>query len=162
MKLVLQKSTFIFAFILLLFSGCGGNKKIFEKYHKFSDLSWNRFDIVTFEVPVPEGGLDADFYLAIRHIPEIPYQSLKYNFTFIMPSGEIRTADYELAFVDKEGNMQSDCMVDLCDISAPVRKGLLVSDAGTLKIEIENKFTKVEMPGIMEVGLIVKESEEEL
>ena len=149
-------------FLIFLLASCSSNKKLYEEYYTLPNMSWNRFDIVKFEVPVQEGGMDADFYLTIRHIPEIPYESLKYNFTFIMPSGEIRTADYELEFVDKTGNLLSDCLGDLCDITMLVRKGLLVSEAGVLKIEIENKYTKIEMPGIMEVGLIVRESEEAL
>ncbi len=127
-----------------------------------ADMSWNRFDIVKFDIPVEEGGFEADFFLTIRHIPEIPYESLKYNFTFIMPSGEIRTADHVLQFADDEGNSLSQCMGDLCDLTVPVRMGLRVSEAGTLRIEIENKYTRLEMPGIMEVGLIVRESKGEL
>ena len=141
---------------------CNSNKIIFEEYHKMPNLSWNRFDIQKFDIPVPEGGFEADFYLTVRHIPEIPYKELKFNFTFILPSGEIRTADYELEFKDKEGNSLSDCLGDLCDITMPIRKGLLVSDAGVLKIEIENKYTKLEMPGILELGLIAKASKEDL
>ncbi|MBE0652206.1 MAG: hypothetical protein IH594_00310 [Bacteroidales bacterium] len=64
-------------------------------------------------------------------------------------------------FQDNEGNRLSECMGDLCDITMTVRKGLILSDTGKLNIEIENKYTKIEMPGIMEVGLIIRKSKEE-
>jgi gliding motility-associated lipoprotein GldH len=158
----MRKTTFVFTLIVIILSSCTGGKVLFEEYYKLPNMSWNRFNIVKFEIPVNEGGFEADFYLNVRHIPEIPYESLKYNFTFIFPSGEVRTADYELDFLDDAGKPLSECMGDLCDLQVSVRKGLRVSEAGVLKVEIENKYTKIEMPGIIEVGLIARESQDDL
>ncbi|MCB2219912.1 MAG: gliding motility lipoprotein GldH [Bacteroidetes bacterium] len=158
----MRKIAFVFTLLVMILGSCTGDKVLFEEYYKLPNMSWNRFNIVTFEIPVNEEGFEADFYLNIRHIPEIPYETLKYNFTFIFPSGEVRTADYELDFLDNGGNALSECMGDLCDLQVPVRKNLRVSDGGMLKVEIENKYTKIEMPGIIEVGLIVRKSQDEL
>ncbi len=84
---------------------------------------------------------------------------MKINLTFYLPSDEMRTANYVFELVDEEGNKLSKCLGDFCDISFPVRKNFVFTEPGIVKFQIENKHTKTEMPGIMEVGLIVKRSE---
>ncbi len=136
-----------------------GTKTVFEEYKKFDNFSWGRFDILEFEIPIEDTKAEYDIFFTVRHLPEIPYKEMKINLTFYLPSDEMRTADYVFELVDEEGNKLSKCLGDFCDISFPVRKNFVFTEPGTVKFQIENKHTKTEMPGIMEVGLIVKRSE---
>ncbi|MEZ5083759.1 MAG: gliding motility lipoprotein GldH [Bacteroidales bacterium] len=146
------------AILSLIFSasGCSGDKKVFEEYQKFENLSWNRFNILTFEVPIDDLQTGYNIYLNIRHIPEFTLANLHINFTYTMPSGDMRSTDKELRFFDNDGINKSNCLGDLCDIEFLLRNDLRMQEPGKLKVEIENKFSKLELPGIMEVGLIVK------
>ncbi len=144
--------------LLILFAACNGDTKVFEEYHKFENLSWNRFDILEFEANIEDIELEYDIYINIRHIPEVPYKEMLINFTIYSPSGDMRTTDYTLDYFDPEGNKLSECMGDLCDLYIPIRKAIKFYDPGITKFEIENKYPKVEMPGIMEVGIIVKKA----
>jgi len=146
---------FIISFLL---TSCG-NKTIFEEYRKFDNLSWQRFNYLNFEVPIENIDAEYDILIAIRHLPEIPYKEMKINITFYLPAGEMRTADHVFELVDKEGNSLSECLGDFCDVSFPVRKNFVFSEPGLVKFKIENKYTKTEMPGIMEVGLIIRKAE---
>lgn len=134
------------------------NQKIFEQHKEFDKMSWNRFNILQFDVNVKDPESAYDILLAIRHLPEIRYKELKINMTIYSPSGAMRSADYILPMLDKDGNSISSCLGDLCDITIPIRNQFKFTEAGINRIEIENKFTKVDMPGIMEVGLIIKKS----
>ncbi|MBE0652207.1 MAG: hypothetical protein IH594_00315 [Bacteroidales bacterium] len=89
------KLTYVFMLMFLLLS-CSSDTKIFEEYVKFPNMSWNRFNILTFEVPVEKAGEMIDIDIAIRHIPEIPYKNLEFNMSVFTPSGDMRTADYTL------------------------------------------------------------------
>jgi gliding motility-associated lipoprotein GldH len=131
---------------------------VYEEYTKFDDLSWNRFDLLTFEIQVEDIESPYDIFLNVRHIPEVRYEELNLNFTIFSPGGDMRTTDYTLEFVDRDGNQLSECLGDLCDLQVLLRDGLRFNEKGLAKFEIENKFTKVELPGIIEVGLIVKKS----
>jgi gliding motility-associated lipoprotein GldH len=135
------------------------NRTVFEEYKEFDNLSWGRFDFVEFEVPIEDTDAEYDIFFAIRHLPEIPYKQMKINLTFHLPSDEMRTADHVFELVDEDGNKLSKCLGDLCDISFPVRKNFVFTEPGTVKFRIENKYTKTEMPGILEVGLIIKRSQ---
>ncbi|PLW98347.1 MAG: hypothetical protein C0591_04620 [Marinilabiliales bacterium] len=149
---------FIAAFltVFLFISSCG-NRTVFKEYRSFNDVSWNRFDIQNFEVPVKENEV-LDFYLFVRHHSYFPYDFMDVNITFYMPGGEIRSRDYHFELKDEEGKWLADGMGELWDIELPVRKNLTINEAGICKIRVENKMTKLETPGIIEVGLLVKKA----
>ena len=140
--------------LLILFNSCS-DTTVFEEYHKFDNISWNRFNNQKFEVSIEDAEAEYDIFVVIRHLPEIPYKEIKINLTMHLPDGEMRTADHLFELEDSEGNRLSECLGDYCDISFPVRKGFTFSEPGVVHFEIENKYTKVEMLGIIEVGLIV-------
>jgi gliding motility-associated lipoprotein GldH len=135
---------------------CSGEKTIFEKYHQFPNLSWNRFEFVKFEVPVEDVSVAYDIFLTLRHIPEMQFRELEFNITIYLSEEEMRTADYTFKLFDFDGKRLSNCLGDLCDITMPLRQGFYFSEPGTVTFEIENKFTKMELPGMIKVGLIVK------
>jgi len=154
----LRFSIFLLLVSSFLLSSCG-TKTVFEEYKKFDNLSWGRFKYLNFEVPIENIDSEYDILVSIRHLPEIPYKEMEINLTFYLPSDEMRTADHVFELVDEEGNKLSKCLGDFCDIDFPVRKSFVFNDTGIVKFEIENKYTKTEMPGILEVGLIVRESD---
>lgn len=152
-----QKYIWLFLVIVTFSFGCSNNK-VFEEYREMDKFSWNRFNILKFEVPVDDTESEFDIYIAIRHLPEFPYKQLPVNLTIYSPSGEMRSANQTLSLYDKAGNSLSECLGDFCDISVVVRKEFKFSEQGIYKFRIENKWKKVDLPGIMEVGLIVEKS----
>lgn len=139
-------------------TGCD-NQKVFEEYKKFENLSWYRFDFLEYEVQIEDVEKIYDIYISLRHLPEFPHKELPVNLTIYSPSGEMRTADYMLELNDDEGKSLSKCLGDLCDVSILVRKELKFSETGIFNFRLENKWKKVDLPGIMEVGLLIKKSE---
>ena len=142
-------------FILSALISCTSRKE-FEQYQKFEKQSWHRFNILKFDVPVKDTQNAFQIELNIRHLPEFKIREMQINMTIYMPSGEIRTAEHELNFTSREGESLSECLGDLCDISFLLREDFIFQEAGTYKFEIENKWPKLELPGILEVGLILK------
>lgn len=141
-----------------MMSGCQGKKTVFEAYNKFERLSWNRFDNQVFTTEITDLEPSYDLFIHIRHLPEINYKVMLINFTINTPSGDMRTTDYTLSLRDADGNLLGKCMGDYCDLEIPLRKDFRFSETGKVRFEIENKYTKVEMPGILEVGFIIRES----
>jgi len=156
-----EPNSFFLIFIVLVFlTSCTGNQTVFKEYQKFNKLSWSRFHILKFETNLEDTKPTYDIYINIRHLPEIPYKEMVINLTIFTASGDMRTTDYTLKFYDREGKKRSDCMGDYCDLIIPLRKSFRFYETGKVKFEIENKFTKIEMPGITEVGLLMKKSKQ--
>jgi gliding motility-associated lipoprotein GldH len=142
--------------LIILMTSCT-NKEVFKQYNTFDKVSWNRFDILQFEVPVKAGNY-LDFILALRHHTYYPYDYLDANITFYPPSGGMRSAEYHFELKDKNGDWKADGMGELWDIELPIRDSLYFNKDGICKVRVENKMTRIETPGIMEIGLIVRES----
>lgn len=160
MKKYIHKTiqSFVILISIVLLSSCSSNT-VFESFHKLDNLNWKRFDNQKFEFTIEETEVEYDVFINIRHIPEIPYKEMRINYTVYTPSGDMRSNNLTMDLYDNEGNKLSECLGDLCDFSYPIRKGLSFSEPGTVKFEIENKYPKVDMPGIIEIGLVVKIAE---
>ena len=155
-----MKRLFLLTIIsIVLLSSCGDNV-VFRQYNKMENVSWNRFDFQTFEVPVEQNDM-LDFYLALRHHTNFPYKKLWVNITFYLPDGSMRSRDYDFMLKDEEGNWIAEGLGELWDIELPIRKEMLFNKAGICKVRIENKHSKYEMPGVIEVGLVVKKSQKQ-
>jgi len=149
-----QSATLILLIFLMV--SCA-NKEVFKEYKTFDKVSWNRFDILYFEVPVKAGDY-LDFYLALRHHTFFPYDYINTNITFYSPDGEMRSKEYHFELKDKDGQWKANGMGELWDIEFPIRDSSFFNKDGICKVRVENKMTKIETPGIVEVGLIVRES----
>ena len=148
-KLILMLSASI-----LLLASCG-NKPVFKEYRKMETANWNRFDIQFFEVPVSRGEV-LDFYIFMQHHTNYPYDHLDVNVTFYTPGGEMRSADYHFKLKDENGKWKAGGTGELRSIELPVQQGLKFEKNGICKVRVENKMTKLETPGIAEIGLVVK------
>ena len=143
---------------IMLVTSCG-NRTVFKEYRKLDAVSWNRFDIQNFDVTVQKDDW-LDFYLFIRHHTQFPYDYLDVNVTFYMPGGEMRSGDYHFELKDENNKWKANGMGELWDIELLIRKNLKMKDEGVCKVRIENKMTKLQTPGIMEIGLVVKKASE--
>ncbi len=141
--------------LAILFTSCGG-KQVFKDYHRFDNITWDRFNNLIFDVNVEKGQL-LDFDLSLRHHTLYPYDYLDVNITFYTPSGATLSRDYHFDLKDKNGNWKASGAGDLWDIDLSIRKEMSFSKSGICKVRIENKMTKVKIPGIVEVGLIARE-----
>lgn len=149
----------ILAGLFLLFLYSCGEPTVFKEYKTFENVSWNRFDILLFEVPVLAGDY-LDFHLTLRHHTYFPYDYLDANITFYSPDGEMRSSEYHFTLKDENGQWKSDGMGELWDIEIPIRDSLYFNKDGICKVRVENKMTKIETVGVLEVGLLVKGSRE--
>ena len=62
--------------------------------------------------------------------------------------------DYHFKLKDENNKWKSDGAGDLWDINLGIRKEMSFSKSGICKVRIENKMTKVQTPGIIEIGLM--------
>ena len=152
----MKRILFLLFILMFLLNSCD-NSVVFKQFNKMENVNWNRFDIQVFEVEVEKDEL-YDFYLAFRHHTYFPYDKLWVNITFYTPDGATRSRDYDFDLKDADGNWLADGMGELWDIEFPIRKEMMFNNDGICKVRVENIHSKYDMPGVIEVGLIVKES----
>ena len=111
-----------------------------------------------FTIDIEDNSNPYDFYVVIRHHTEFPLPSIDIRFTINTPSGEMRTMVQEIVLKDKEGNLLGDGMGDLWDVVYPVRKGFQFNEKGQCTVEVSSAMSKADLPGILQVGLVVRKS----
>ena len=146
--------------MLFLFSSCS-TKPEFEQYHKFDNNTWNRFNFVNFEFPVTNTGQEYDVFVCFRYLPQYPEKKINFVLTIYTPSGEMRSSEHKLWLINEDGKLKGENKGDFIEVKIPVREEISFSETGIAKFEIENKMTKLNTPGIYEIGLIVEKSKEE-
>jgi gliding motility-associated lipoprotein GldH len=147
---------FILAGLLVLTSCNRG--KIYEKYIDNDRITWNRFDVKTFKVDIKDISSKYAFYVALRHVTDVPFRFITINFTLYTPSGESRTFEQKILLKDKEDKLLGDGMGDLWDVVQLVRDNFEFTEPGICTVEISSTMPQANLPGVMQVGLIVKKS----
>jgi len=142
---------------LLLLSACS-HRKIYEKYIDNDRITWNRFDIKTFKVDIKDISTKYAFYVVIRHLTDVPLPYINISFTLNTPSGETRTLEQKILLKDNDGKLLGDGMGDLWDVVQLVRDNFEFSEPGICTVEISSTMPQANLPGVMQVGLIVKKS----
>lgn len=143
---------------LIILTSCYRESVVFREYIEMDNMTWNRFDILEFEIPVKENDV-FDFKLFLRHHTDFPYDKLFVNITFYSPGGDMRSRDYDFDLKDYRGDWLAKGMGELWDVEILIRKEMPFFENGICKVRVENKYPKFDTPGIIEIGLIVQKSE---
>ena len=145
-----------FIVVLLMFTACQkGN--IYSERHKFENYTWQRFDKVTFEIPIADAGITGDIVFTIRHITQYPYPNLPVYIILNTPSGEERILEKDIRLINDDQSFKGDVAGDLWDVEELLWPGFYFTEAGTYTIEIENLIPKMGIPGLVDVGIYVKD-----
>ncbi|MAZ92923.1 MAG: gliding motility lipoprotein GldH [Bacteroidales bacterium] len=151
-----MRNILIVLMAVIVISGCD-NKVVYKKYHVLENMNWSRFDDQVFDINVTKN-IPLDLYLSLRHHTDMPYNYLDVNITMETPNGEFRSKDYHFSLKDSNNKWKGSGMGELWDLDLTIRKDISFRKDGICKVTIENKMPRGNIPGIIELGIIVKES----
>ena len=132
---------------MIIMASCNSGK-IYEKYYDIDRITWNRFDLKTFEVDIEDISTAYDFYVVIRHHTYFPLPSITIRFTINTPSGEMRTMKQEIILKDEEGNLLGDGMGDLWDVTHLAREAFQFNEKGICTVEVSSAMSKDTTPSL--------------
>jgi gliding motility-associated lipoprotein GldH len=148
----------IIFFVLLAILSCSTDT-VFEQHHKLDNYSWNYFQKIDFDFTIENAPANYDLYIAIRYVDGVPYHILKTGIQIFFPDGQERYKEYDLSIRNKDGSYRGSVAGDIWDYSFPVKKNYPLDKPGKYRLRVHNHRSKLETPGIMEIGLIVRKSE---
>ena len=152
----MKKLILCFLLGMMILSSCD-SLTIYEKYLDNDRITWNRFDVKTFNFDIKDVNAAYDFYVAIRHHTDAPFKYLTIKFTLYTPSGEMRTLEQKILLRDDKGKLLGDGMGDLWDLVYLVREDFQFTEPGVCKVEVSSTMSQADLPGILQIGLIVKQ-----
>lgn len=131
-------------------------KNIYREFHEFENYTWNRFDKVTFNISLDKADLSGDIILSIRYLEQFPYDEIPMQVNLRTPSGEERIIERTIKVKDDKGNFKGSVAGSFWDLEETLWKSFYFNQEGIYIIEIENINPHVGIPGIVDLGLIVK------
>jgi gliding motility-associated lipoprotein GldH len=149
------KKFFIIFFITIGFISCG-KKPIFEKHEKIDNSTWNKDKVFFFEVPITDTRKNYDVFIAVRHSEVYPFDNLYVGVDIYTPSGDKRSKDYYLEMRNEDRSYKGDVLGDIWDVKVMIMKNASFNSKGIHKFEIHNLMQYVNVPDVMEIGLIVE------
>jgi gliding motility-associated lipoprotein GldH len=147
-----KKIIFCCFLLMAILTGCNKNNEVVS-YHKFKNRTWNRFDIITFNLPVTDINKSFDVIFFANHTKEYEFDNLEFNMVMTTPSGEERIKEYKFLIRDKTGGFTGDCAQDSCTSSIFLKRGLRMDKKGVLRIEIETLVPRVQISALLGVGI---------
>jgi len=152
-----MKGRSIFISILAIFIlGCEQEKPN-EIYYPFQDNTWQRFNILAFEIPVERSERPYEIIFFARHNKDFQFRNLDFNMVMNTPSGEERINEYRLKIKNSEGELLGSCDDGLCESSMVLKKTIYINQSGMLLLELENLTPKMKTPGLAGVGVRLQE-----
>ena len=145
-----------YSFFLLLFiaaiAGCSSDNTT-RVYHRFTDRTWYRFNILQFEVPVTGNAepVNVVFFASIGQ--DYSFDSLAFNMVMKTPSGEELLKECSMRVKDRSGKFLAAFTGDSCEMSLMLKRDLVPDKDGVLLVELENLVPRLRTAGLNGVGI---------
>lgn len=143
--------TLLMIILMMMVTDCKHDSGIVV-YHKFKDRTWERFDILKFDIPVEKDG-NYDVILDISYVPDFERDVISFNMVMMTPSGEERINEFKHS-TRMNGKQSGICNNDSCFLKIPLKTGLSLNH-GILKLEIENLVPYLESKGFLGMKISV-------
>ena len=141
--------------IILIFLASCCHEKPIEKRICFPTGSWQRYNVLKFDLPVTESEKSYDVIFELRCKKSFAYDELPLNMVLKTPSGEERIKEYLIQIRDKNGTFTGTLNGDTCITTVFLKKNLYCSRKGIMKVEIENLNPRMETEAVISAGLIL-------
>jgi gliding motility-associated lipoprotein GldH len=131
--------------------GCSREKPT-ELYHKFPENHWERYNILSFEIPVEKVNKPVDILLFARFTPEFIYETLDFNM-ILKSAGEERINEYQMKVKSRGGMFLGKMNQDTSEVVLALKRQFNPGKPGIVIIEIENLTPRLTTEGINGVGI---------
>ncbi len=145
----------LLAIIFLI--ACDKNR-IFEKNTKIPDMSWDKSNVLKFEVPIEDTITPSNIYINIRNASQYQFSNLFLYFTTRLPDGSASRDTVEVTLADEKGWL-GDGSGDIWDNRFLFKKNFRFPHPGTYTFELEQGMRPNPLPLIMDAGIRIEKAQ---
>jgi gliding motility-associated lipoprotein GldH len=155
----IMKSTKLLTLICIVFlTACNHVYKRYDK-ESFPTYSWKSSDGIIFKPKIEDISKSYSLIFGIRHLYGFQFESIKVTLRTITPSGKETEKQYEIKVKNPQGDYIARCGGDLCDLETVIDSQVKFDEPGEYTYFVTHNLPVESVPGVMEVGLIIDESE---
>ena len=136
---------------------CSTRGPVFEKYYKFGNGNWDRFNKIIFNIPIGKPEANYDITLILKPAKNFAYPAMPVYVIMNTPSGEERMIEVKIRVKEGEkfiGEVEGQPII----IKTSLWRNLHIAEKGTCQISIENIVPKIQTQGINEIGVLAEQS----
>ena len=143
--------------ILLFFVASCSNKGNFLFNEAFPEEGWSKFHKPAFTASIGDTLSAYDISVSLRNTHEYPFRNIFLFITTTSPTGlSIKdTIEYQLA--NEKGKWYGKGLGDLHNVTLAFKTNIIFPESGDFSFKIEQGMRKDLLPGILDVGLIIKQ-----
>ncbi len=149
----------VLIFILFL-SGCG-KPATYEGVKKIEGKTWQSSDTLSFSFPMKDTVNPYNFYLKIRNNTDYPFRNLYLFVEMEFPNGRARLDTVQCFLADKKGRWLGSGLGDVIDNEIIYKYNRRFPLNGEYQFHITHAMRREDLPGILDVGIGVKQKEEQ-
>ncbi len=148
---------YLSALFLLTIIGTGCSTYYSDYKEDFPNKVWEKDQVLTFKPKVRDTSAKYDLFLDLRHLYGFHFSDVRIEFKREAPDGSVNTELKRFKVRKDKTTYLGDCSGDICDLRAPVRKGIEFPAQGTYVYRLTPRMGKYEkIPNVMGVGLVLK------
>ncbi len=141
--------------LLLILVSCDENR-IFDEYKSIPDASWNKDDVVRFDIKLDDTLSKNQVYIKVRNTADYPYSNL-YLFTRVeFPDGRVLVDTLEYQMTDEEGMWLGDGVSGIKDNLLYYKKDVVFYEKGDYKFSVQHGMRNDNLIGIHDVGIRIE------
>jgi len=154
-----QSGTFrilIVIILMLAYTSCT-NQNNFSFSQEIEADGWSKYYKPSFTAEIRDTLSAYDISISLRNTHKYPFRNIFLFVTTTSPSGlSIKdTVEYQLA--DEKGKWYGKGLGDLHNLTVPLKTNILFPVSGEFNFKIEQGMRKENLPGISDIGIIIKQ-----
>jgi gliding motility-associated lipoprotein GldH len=139
-------------FITYGLSGCSSKKSV-EQIRHFDNATWNRFDILSFDLPIKQANAEYSLFVVMRHHVDFEPATMPLHFIMKQPNGSERIWEQTITIKNRENQYMGQLKDGVYELKVPVRTRLMMNEAGNVHITVEQFLPKYNTLGVISFGL---------
>lgn len=146
------------ALFLLSLTRCAvSDKEIFSAEQTFENDTWQRFQILEFDIPFEEEKKAYNFYFTVTYSDEFQHDNIPLHVILKTSTGSKRVHEFTIKVRDAKGENIGKKAEDsqYYVLKAPLWQGLTISEPGEAFLSLEQIIPKYKTPGIKQAGIKV-------
>lgn len=135
------------------------NSVLLDEHVKLDDNRWELNNVVKIEAEITDTVHPHNIYINVRNAGGYGFSNLYVFLNTYTPDGRMARDTVELILADERGEWLGDGMGDIWDNRILFKKNFIFPQPGKYRFELEQAMRMNPLPGIMDIGICIENSE---
>ena len=153
-----MKNTALLLSVCMIVLSCDSHK-LYENFVPIPDDTWNRSNILSFDVNISDTTTVYNLYLYVRNVSRYEFANLYLFVTAHSPDGNMERDTVEVTLADDNGNWLGRGAASIFTLKYPYKTLVRFPVRGIYTFDMEQAMRMPDLKHISDIGLRIEEAE---